>query len=60
MDWEINVLLDFSNPDQINPFLNPNNVHVHLTDNESEGGRADDNDYLICNLRLIKGLYVFE
>ena len=61
MDREINELLDFSYSDQINPLLDPNNVHdKHLTDTKSEGGRADDSDWLICNVRLIKGLYVFE
>ena len=37
MDWEVNELLDFSYSDQVNPMLDPNNVHeIHLTDTESE------------------------
>ena len=42
MDWKVEELLDFSYTDQINPLLDPNNVHeIHLTDTESEGNDDD-------------------
>ena len=38
MDWKVDELLDFSYDDQINPLLDPSNVHeIHLTDTESDG-----------------------
>ena len=43
MDWEVDELLDFSYSDQINPLLDPNNVHdIRLSDTESEGEREQD------------------
>ena len=44
MDWKVDELLDFSYSDQINPLLDPNNVHdIRLTDSESNG-ENDDRD----------------
>ena len=38
MSWEIDELLDFSYSDQINPLLDPNDVHhIGLVDSESDG-----------------------
>ena len=42
MEWTVDELLDFSYSDQINPLLDPNDVHdIRLTDSDSEGGSSD-------------------
>ena len=41
MDWTVDELLDFSYSDQINPLLDPNDVHdIRLTDSDSDGGSS--------------------
>ena len=43
IDWDVQDVLDFSYSDQINPLLDPNNVHdIHLTDTESEAEEPSD------------------